>query len=105
VLNGVNAGFIGDSKRHGTHTALPQQIQEELTSGLVASRHHQRAAPGLSHNFAGLAGGARTENDAASGGKFEQHNQPLQESGPTGLNFTLVRGSAIMGATVSRQTW
>ncbi len=47
---------------------------------------------------------ARSKNDPGSRGKLKRRYQ-ASSSGNTFANCMLVRGSAIISATVSRQTW
>ena len=99
----------------------------------IASGHNQRAPAKFPGDGAGIIDRARAEDDARGGGKFKfhicaslmvgrassraaferyigssgaspHHAYHSSSSGNTLLNFTLKRGSAIMGATASRQT-
>lgn len=69
-----------------------------------APRDHQRAPAELLHRGRHFAHHSGPEQDAAGGGEFEAHHQP-SSPGKTFENFTPARGSAIMGATASRQVW
>jgi len=77
----------------------------------LPARHDEGVAAELAGDGAGIAqhaGAKRTRVAVAIRNAWnlawQNHYQP-ESSGNRFVNFTLVRGSAIIGATVSRQSW
>ena len=92
---------------------LAQQGEQGFSPSRVRARDHEGAGSKLPGERAHLAQGARAEDDPGRGGKLEAHDEGREpcrvyqsaSSGNRLPNFTLARGSAIMGATASRQVW
>jgi hypothetical protein len=83
-----------------------QDVDERLGALRVATGDEQGTAAAGAGFGSGCFEGAAAEGDALGGGEIEEEaHVKCWSSGKRLVNLTLVRGSAIMEATVSRQTW
>ncbi len=129
AAHGFHVRLGGHRKADHLHISRCQEVQQRLGPLRGAAGHYQRPPTHAGHDLPGLAEGPGPEDDPPRGGELEAqragrgrchlgrrlgrcpsrcslrpHYQP-PAAGNTFENFTLDRGSAIMGATVSRQIW
>ena len=92
-------------ERRGGDALGGEQVEQLFSPGRVAAGHHEGAAAEGAGGGAGFTERAGPEDDPGSGREFEPHDGVHQSAsaGNTLANFTLERGSAIIGATASRQ--
>ena len=102
VADGLNFRFAGNGEGCGVNTVLAQELKQRFSPLNVLAGYDQRAFARALDCGPGPAQGSRAEDDSSCRREFKLHYQPLS-SGKIFVNFTLLRGSAIMDATVSRQ--
>src|SRR5271166_3983369 len=76
--------------------------QKWLSSGWIVAADNEGELAELTGNRAQLSKCPGPKQNASSSGEFESHCYQSLSSGNRLVNFTLVRVSAIIGATVSR---
>ncbi len=96
----VGRRFVGDRNGGGGELSGGEEVKEGLGAGRIAAGDDEGAVAEFARERADLFQGAGAEDDPGGGGEFEGHYQV-----PAGwrlVNLVLVRGEAIIGATVSR---
>src|SRR6266567_290114 len=91
-------GLARNRKSERSDSLLAQERHHWFGAAPIAASHNQRAAAKLPGERAELAQLPGAKNNPWRSREFKLHQE-------TFVNFTLARGSAIIGATASRQTW
>ena len=99
----IGGRFTGYDKGDIIDTGRGERGQHTLALGWVQAGGDQGAPTQLARQSADLGYCAGAEDDARSGGELKAHGYHPASSGKRLAYLTLVRGSAIMSATVSRQ--